>query len=104
MSVQALLARDFRPIAFMVHVAEMFNHYQPIWRLLGEDSFDIVIHGTNEERAKSRALADALGYREFESVSILNYGHRYDILLSNHSKYAHGYPPLIMTLGNIQMR
>ena len=104
MSVQALLARDFRPIAFMVHVAEMFNHYQPIWRLLGEDSFDIVIHGTHEERAKSRALADALGYRWFESVSILNIGHRYDIVVSNVSMYDHGDQPLIKALGNIQVR
>jgi hypothetical protein len=104
MSLQALLAKDFRSIAFVVHVAETFNHYQAIWRLLGEDSFDIVIHGTDEERAQSRALAKSLGYRWFESFSILNSGHRYDIVVSTLSMYDHGDKPLIKALGNIQVR
>lgn len=104
MSIQALLTRDFRPIAFVVHAAELFHHYQPVWRLLGDDSFDLVLYGTDLERAQSRALADAAGYRYFESFNIINAGHRYDVLVSNLSMFDHGDQPLNKALGNIQVR
>lgn len=104
MSIQALLARNFRPIAFVIHAAELFHHYQAVWRLLGDDSFDLVLCGSDMERAQSRALADAAGYRCFESFNIINAGHRYDVVVSNLSMFAHDDQPLIKALGNIQVR
>ncbi|HEY4319062.1 MAG TPA: CDP-glycerol glycerophosphotransferase family protein [Herbaspirillum sp.] len=75
----------FRKLAFFVHTAEMFNHYQPVWRLLGADGFDIVLHGNDKDRAESRSLADRLGYRCHDFTAVIQAGYQYDVLVSNHN-------------------
>ena len=94
----------FAQVAFFVHAADMFNHYQPVWRLLGADAFDIVLHGSELERSDSRALAGQAGYRCFDSEAVIAAGQCYDIVVSNHSMYDHGDRPIIHVLGHRRVR
>lgn len=75
----------FGKLAFFVHSAEMFNHYQAVWRLLGAANFDIVLHGNDKDRAESRVLARKLGYRCHDFTAVIEAGYQYDVLVSNHN-------------------
>jgi hypothetical protein len=97
-------SKDFAQVAFFVHAAEIFNHYQAVWRLLGSEAFDIVLHGTDSERANTRALANAAGYRCFDSETVIESGYRYDIVVSNLSMYHHMDQPIIHVLGHRRVR
>lgn len=94
----------FRKLAFFVHTAEMCNHYQSVWRILGQDGFDVVLHGTASEMAESRAFIGWMGYTCHNSGYVLKSGHYYDIVVSNHSMFDHGRQPLIHALGRYQVR
>lgn len=94
----------FRKLAFFVHTAEMCNHYQSVWRILGQDGFDVVLHGTASEMAESRAFIGRMGYTCHNSGYVLKSGHYYDIVVSNHSMFDHGRQPLIHALGRYQVR
>lgn len=96
--------QHFAQVAFFVHAAEMFNHYQPVWRLLGDEAFDIVLHGTDHERHDSRVLAEQAGYRCFDSEAVIEAGQCYDIVVSNHSMYHHLDQPIIHVLGHRRVR
>ncbi|WP_368161668.1 CDP-glycerol glycerophosphotransferase family protein [Aeromonas sp. R5-3] len=94
----------FKPIAFLVHAAEMCNHYKSVWRLLGRDEFDTVLHGTVSEIAESRSLIESMGYTCYESKTIIDNSHKYDIVVSNHSMFDYGDKPLIHAIGDRQVR
>jgi hypothetical protein len=96
--------KPFSRLAFFVHAAEMLNHYQAVWELLGADGFDVVLHGSPQERAKSRELIGGLGYHCHDSEQVLDAAHRYDIVVSNHSMYTHRSQPLTKALGHRQVR
>ncbi|BAV78134.1 hypothetical protein PCAU_5925 [Pseudomonas chlororaphis subsp. aurantiaca] len=96
--------KPFSRLAFFVHTAEMLNHYQAVWSLLGADAFDVVLHGTHEERAQSRELIGGLGYSCHGSLDVIKANHRYDVVVSNHSMYDHGSQPMIKALGHRQVR
>ncbi|AJO81376.1 CDP-glycerol--poly(glycerophosphate) glycerophosphotransferase [Pseudomonas sp. MRSN 12121] len=91
-------------LAFFVHTAEMVNHYQAVWSLLGADAFEVVLHGSREERTQSRTLIEGLGYRCHGSLDAINSGHRYEVVVSNHSMFDHGTQPIIKALGHRQVR
>ena len=96
---------NFGRLAFFVHTAEMFNHYQAVWRILGADGFDIVLYGSDKDRAESRALAAQLGYRCHDSSAVLQAGYQYDILVSNHNMFRHEKKHLLNSLlGHLQVR
>lgn len=99
-----MMNTHFAQVAFFVHSAEMFNHYQSVWRLLGAEAFDIVLHGTVQERVDSLLLAREAGYRCFDSERVIGAGHRYDIVVSNHSMYEHLDQPIIHVLGHRRVR
>lgn len=82
----------------------MCNHYRSVWRLLGKDGFDVVLHGTENEIAESRALIGGMGYTRHDSSVVLKSGHHYGIVVSNHSMFDHGRQPLIHALGRRQVR
>lgn len=79
----AFLKRFFRRStigrpAFLVHTAELANHFGPIWDALGDRDFDILLDGDTQlrarpERAKIRTINE-----------VLEAGERYDVLVSNH--------------------
>lgn len=96
--------KTFKRIAFLVHAVEMYNHYQSVWRLLGQEEFDVILHGTESEILESRCLIVNMGYTCYDSRSILNAGYHYDIVVSNHSMFDHGSRPLIHALGLRQVR
>ncbi|MGE7958084.1 CDP-glycerol glycerophosphotransferase family protein [Pseudomonas sp. NPDC089530] len=96
--------KPFSHLAFFVHSAEMVNHYQAVWSLLGADAFDVVLHGSREERTQSRELIEGLGYRCHGSLDAINSGHRYEVVVSNHSMFDYGSQPIIKVLGNRQVR
>ena len=96
--------QGFRKLAFFVHTAEMYHHYKSVWRLLGLDGFDVVLHGTESDIAESRALIGGMGYTCHDCGVILRSGHYYDIVVSNHSMFDHGNRPLIHALGRRQVR
>ncbi|WP_320152352.1 CDP-glycerol glycerophosphotransferase family protein [uncultured Tolumonas sp.] len=96
--------QGFRKLAFFVHTAEMYHHYKSVWRLLGPDGFDVVLHGTESAMAESRALIGGMGYSCHDSAVILSAGHYYDVVVSNHSLFTYGERPLIQALGRRQVR
>lgn len=94
----------YAPIGFFLHAAELFNHYQPVWRLLGADAFDIILHGTDHERLETLTLATEAGYRCVESETVIEAGHTYDIVVSNLSMFDHLDQPIIHVLGHRRVR
>jgi CDP-glycerol glycerophosphotransferase (TagB/SpsB family) len=75
-----------------------------VWSLLGQNEFDVVLHGTDSEITESRALIGGMGYTCHNSSVVLQSGHHYDIVVSNHSMYAYRGQPLIHALGRRQVR
>lgn len=95
---------QFRKLAFFVHTAEMFNHYQAVWRLLGADKFDIVLHGNDKDRAESRLLAGQLGYCCHDFTAVIEAGYQYDAMVSNHNMIRYEKKLLNQLLARRQVR
>lgn len=98
------MSTHYAPVCFFVHAAELFNHYISTWRLLGSDAFDIVLHGSDQERLETLTLATEAGYRCIESETVINTGHRYDIVVANHSMFDHFDQPILHVLGHRRVR
>lgn len=96
--------RPLNRLAFFVHTAEIANHYQAVWKLLGADNFDVVLHGSREEQEESQALISGLGYTCHDSLKVIESGHRYDVVVSNLSMFSYGSQPIIHVLGHRQVR
>ena len=76
---------DAGPLGFVLHAAELLNHYQPIWDHLDPDAFEIVTAGELEadnERIAAHALAR--GYRVSWIGDALVAGRVFGALVSNH--------------------
>ncbi len=100
MFVESILPR----IAFFIHTEEMFNHYQSVWKFLGDDSFDIILHGDECVKECCRLKSKEYGVKCFDSDYLLSEGVKYNILISNHSCYSFNGKSLIKQLGVIQVR
>lgn len=94
----------YRKIAFFVHAAEMINHYQSVWRLLGPCGFDVLLHGSDDEIIESKIMIEELGYRCYTTRYILEQGYQYDVVVSNHSMFDYAGKPIIHLLGGRRVR
>ncbi len=103
-SVGEDMNQSFRKLAFFVHTAEMVNHYQSVWHLLGADEFDVLLHGSPAEIHENKALIEGLGYRCYTTYFIIAQGYQYDIVVSNHSMFPYAGRPLIHVLGKRRVR
>jgi hypothetical protein len=73
-------------LAFVLHAAELLNHYQPIWAHLDPASFEIVAAGELEaDNARIAAHAEARGYRASWVGDVLVDGRHFDAVVSNHT-------------------
>ena len=72
-------------LGFVVHAAEMFNHYGPVWKLMPSDSFEIVVAASGEERVRIHQMAMMSGYTSVDAVQLIKERERYHHLVSNHS-------------------
>jgi len=88
-------------IGFLVHSAELLNHYGCVWDLLPRGSFDVLLHGEAEslEKAEFSRWECAVG----STAGILDAKTRYRYLVSNHPVVL-GETPLIKQLGNANVR
>ncbi len=73
------------PLAFVLHAAELLNHYRPIWRHLDPSSFEVVIAGEAEQENRHIAdVAEAEGLRVSWIGDVLSEGRVFDAVVSNH--------------------
>jgi len=95
--------KDFE-LAFLVHFAEMFNHYSPVWDKLERNKFLIIVHGTSFERERTIEACQNhnVNYVIFEDVIAGN--HRFPYLISNHAMHEFNGLPLIKVLGEHNIR
>ncbi|MCA3238260.1 MAG: CDP-glycerol glycerophosphotransferase family protein [Curvibacter sp.] len=90
---------DTRRIAFLVHLAEMVNHYRDVWQQLDRDDVIVIPAGDPEQRSQTSALAQAAGLACVSMEDALASGRRYPVLVSNHPLDPSGPVPLIRRLG-----
>lgn len=88
-------------IGFLVHSAELLNHYGCVWDLLPRGSFDVLLHGeaASLEKAEFSRWECTVG----STAEILGAKTRYRYLVSNHPLVL-GETPLIKLLGNANVR
>lgn len=76
---------DAGPLAFVLHAAELVNHYRPIWAHLPRGSFEIIAAGETE--ADNRGIADAaeaVGARASWVGDVVRDGRVFGAAVSNH--------------------
>lgn len=95
---------SYASIGFFVHTAELCNHYKSLWRLLGGNNFDVILHGSNDEKNETKAIVESLGYRCYSSEHPIEDGHMYDILISNLSMHVYQRRPITHVLGKRNVR
>lgn len=86
-------------IAFLVHLAEMVNHYRDVWRQLQHDDLVVILAGEPAQRAQTAELAQGEGLACVQLEDALASGRRYPVLVSNHPLDPSGSVPLIQRLG-----
>lgn len=86
-------------IAFLVHLAEMVNHFRDVWQQLARDDLVVILAGEPVQRAQTRELAAREHLRCVEIEEVLARGQRYPVLVSNHPLDPSGPVPLIQRLG-----
>lgn len=69
-------------ISFLLHTAELVNHYAPVWNLLPKDSFEIVLYGDIDEDCLKTLLPPEVSIRKASDIIDANIKYRY--LISNH--------------------
>jgi hypothetical protein len=91
-------------LGFLVHLAEMFNHYGAVWKLMPSDGFEIVVTGSTEERERIHRIAAERGYRSIDAEEPVKRGERYRHLVSNHCLENINGTPLAQILGEYNIR
>ncbi len=91
-------------IAFLVHCAEMINHYRPVWSKLDRDEFIVVILGTEKERELSICSCKQEGVHHTQLEDVLQSRHKFPFLVSNHIIQLHNGLPLIDVIGHKNIR
>lgn len=91
-------------LGFLVHLAEMFNHYGAVWKHMSADEFEIVVTGSNEERERIHRIAAEQGYRAVDAGQCIQRRERYRHLVSNHCLENINGTPLIQILGEYNIR
>ena len=73
--------------AFLVHTAEIANHYAPIWKEFDNYPFDILL--MNGAVIAPQRSIDGLPVKVRSARTIIALGLRYSVLVSNHSQGCH---------------
>ncbi|MEO3678965.1 CDP-glycerol glycerophosphotransferase family protein [Rheinheimera sp. FR7-31] len=94
----------YAPVGFFIHTAEMCHHYQPLWLLLGVDGFDVILHGSDEDKEEIRKALATHGYRSYDSLDIIHSGYRYPVVVSHISMHGYNKKPIIHALGIRRVR
>ncbi len=72
-------------IAFVLHAAELLNHYEPVWAHLDPATFEIVVAGElSADADRITAFAVAHGYGAAWIGDVLQAGRTYAVVVSNH--------------------
>jgi hypothetical protein len=72
-------------IAFVLHAAELLNHYEPVWAHLDPATFEIVVAGELAvDSARIAAFASDHGYQRAWIGDVLGAGRTYAAVVSNH--------------------
>ena len=71
-------------VAFIVHMADLVHHYQPIWKWMDPASFDIVLAGPPSERDATRRHAESAGHGWVDIDELFRGGGRYAYVVANH--------------------
>jgi len=88
-------------IGFLVHSAELLNHFGCVWELLPRGSFDVLLHG--EAESLKKAEFSRWECRVGSTAENLDSRTRYRYLVSNHP-ISLGEWPLIKLLGSVNVR
>lgn len=95
----------FEPrIAFLVHLAEMVNHYRDVWTRLDREDVVVILAGEPGQRAQTEELTRREGLGCVQVEDVLASGRRYPVLVSNHPLDPSGPVPLIHRLGGRNVR
>lgn len=101
-----LFRREHLPvdrIGFLVHTAELLNHYGCVWDLMPNGSFDVILYGEAEHDPAIVARLAAWHCSVESATELLRSDSRYRYLVSNHPGDA-GRVPLIKQLGKKNIR
>lgn len=82
----------------------MFHHYGPVWELLNNSTFDLVLYGDEYGRHKSRLMASSKGYNVVDYEKVIEHSNKYPVFVSNHSMYEYNKRPINFILGIKQVR
>lgn len=100
------MGREIERIGFVLHAADLFNHYKNVLAQLSEGSFELII--TPSVGASRKRLVDVLnaeGYPHVELGEILKSRKKYRVLVTNHPISGGGmYRYLPEKLGQINVR
>lgn len=96
--------KKYADIGFLIHTAELCNHYKSLWKLIGPDNFDVILHGSSDERNETKALAESLGYSCYNSGKVIEDRYQYDVVISNLSMFDYRSMPLTHVLGKRSVR
>lgn len=86
-------------IAFLVHLAEMVNHYRDVWQHLPKDESIVILAGEQGQRMQTEALAQRENLACIHVEDVLATSQRFSVLVSNHPLDPSGPVPLIRRLG-----
>lgn len=91
-------------IGFFIHTDEMFNHYQPVWKLLAENAFTIVLYGDEAMMQRCQSWADERGYFCVNYLDVIAMNFRFEVFVSNHAMMEYQGKLLNLVLGKKQVR
>ena len=75
-----------RRLAFVLHTAELVNHYSEIWAHLDPDEFEIIVAAdTENDNAAIAGFALDHGYRVAWVGDVMSQGRVFDAVVSNHA-------------------
>ncbi len=94
----------FKEIGFLVHTAELFVHFGPVWEKLGLDAFQIVVAGSPFENRRIIELATNNSVSYVLVNDVISSGYRYPVMVSNHLVTEYAGKPLVTIIGIRQIR
>jgi len=94
----------YASVGFFVHTTELCNHYKNLWRLMGANNFDVILHGSHAEKNDTKAIVESLGYRCYYSEKVIEAGYQYEVVISNLSMHFYQSRPISHVLGKRSVR
>jgi len=91
-------------IGFLIHTAEMFHHYAPVWEQLNQNEFMIVVEGSKFERERIVETCHSYNVNYVSVDDVLNKEYQFPYLISNHVVRMVEDKPVIKLIGKINIR